>query len=234
MESIAQEAIPLMQKTLQISGIRLFGAASMKKLIVIAFCGMAALALTRTAAAQQTGYIKISSTKGPVDGSSKDPAYKGWSAIRNAVDVPTPQDVARESSQSAVSEVVVTRPQTSVQVPGKVGMPRESSSGMSSGRTAATQATESPRDLATGQSSGKRMHKPITITKEVDSASPLLHQMQVSGETLPEVNLAIGVSKYKLSDVVISSIQSATGGAGSGKIELETISFAYQKIEITK
>ena len=78
------------------------------------------------------------------------------------------------------------------------------------------------------------MHKPITITKEVDSASPLLRQMQASGGVLPEVDLAIGAAKYKLSEVMVSSIQSATGGAGAGKVALETISFTFQKIEMTK
>lgn len=31
---------------------------------------------------------------------------------------------------------------------------------------------KSPRDIATGQASGKRQHKPLTVTKEVDKASP--------------------------------------------------------------
>lgn len=32
-------------------------------------------------------------------------------------------------------------------------------------------SVQSPRDAASGQASGKRQHKPITITKEVDKAS---------------------------------------------------------------
>jgi len=35
-------------------------------------------------------------------------------------------------------------------------------------------SVQSPRDAATGQASGKRQHKPITVTKEVDKASPKL------------------------------------------------------------
>jgi hypothetical protein len=31
---------------------------------------------------------------------------------------------------------------------------------------------KSPRDIATGQATGKRQHQPITIRKEVDAASP--------------------------------------------------------------
>ena len=36
----------------------------------------------------------------------------------------------------------------------------------------------SPRDVATGQSSGKRMHKPFVITKEWGAASPTLAAMK--------------------------------------------------------
>ena len=36
----------------------------------------------------------------------------------------------------------------------------------------------SPRDLATGQASGKRMHKPFVITKEWGAASPTLAAMK--------------------------------------------------------
>jgi hypothetical protein len=36
----------------------------------------------------------------------------------------------------------------------------------------------SPRDLATGQASGKRMHKPVTFVKEWGAASPQLSQMK--------------------------------------------------------
>lgn len=33
---------------------------------------------------------------------------------------------------------------------------------------------KSPRDAASGMATGKRMHKPMTITKEIDKASPML------------------------------------------------------------
>ena len=42
-------------------------------------------------------------------------------------------------------------------------------------KAAASHEIKSPRDLATGQASGKRMHKPVTITKEWSAASPILH-----------------------------------------------------------
>ena len=38
-----------------------------------------------------------------------------------------------------------------------------------------------PRDAASGLATGRRMHKPFTITKEVDKASPLLMKACASG-----------------------------------------------------
>ena len=43
---------------------------------------------------------------------------------------------------------------------------------------AALHTVKSPRDVATGQSSGKRTHKPIKIIKEWDAATPQLAAMK--------------------------------------------------------
>lgn len=45
----------------------------------------------------------------------------------------------------------------------------------------------SPRDIASGQASGKRQHKPMVIVKEWGAASPQLFQALVTNELLPEV-----------------------------------------------
>lgn len=47
----------------------------------------------------------------------------------------------------------------------------------------------SPRDPASGLPTGKRQHKPIVITKEIDKASPLLHQALGNNETITEWEL---------------------------------------------
>src|SRR5256885_1757279 len=47
--------------------------------------------------------------------------------------------------------------------------------------------TVSPRDVATGHASGKRIHKPIVFTKEWDAASPKLFQALVTNEVLKSV-----------------------------------------------
>ncbi len=48
---------------------------------------------------------------------------------------------------------------------------------------------KSPRDAAHGGATGKRMHKPFTITKEVDKASALMYQVLVNNETVTKFKL---------------------------------------------
>src|SRR5215472_464779 len=49
------------------------------------------------------------------------------------------------------------------------------------------QEVVSPRDLATGQASGKRQWKPVKITKEWGAADPQIFAACVTNEVLPEV-----------------------------------------------
>src|SRR6266404_1793228 len=44
----------------------------------------------------------------------------------------------------------------------------------------------SPRDAASGLPTGKRMHKPFVITKELDTSSPLLYNILVTNENITE------------------------------------------------
>jgi type VI secretion system secreted protein Hcp len=48
---------------------------------------------------------------------------------------------------------------------------------------------KSPRDVATGQASGKRQHAQLTITKPYDRASPLLFTAATTNEVLPTVTI---------------------------------------------
>ena len=105
----------------------------------------------------------------------------------------------------------------------------------------------SPRDAASGLPTGKRQHKPLTITKEIDKASPLLFKSLVTNETLTEVVLkfyapnaaGIEVNNYiiKLTNATIVSIdtdmQDNKIEPGSKLPVLEEASFVYQKIEWT-
>ena len=96
----------------------------------------------------------------------------------------------------------------------------------------------SPRDAASGQATGKRQHSPITITKEIDKASPLLMKAFSDKENLPEVSLTYyrtgkkgGSEKWytvTMKEVLISSLKSPSDGKNQPK---EEISFTFQKIE---
>ncbi len=104
----------------------------------------------------------------------------------------------------------------------------------------------SPRDVASGQATGKRQHKPLVITKELDKASPLLYRALTTNEELSEVNLSlyrIAVNKVgsgagamqlyftiKLKDASITGIRSWTTDKG---VPMEDVSLTYQKIKWT-
>ena len=105
----------------------------------------------------------------------------------------------------------------------------------------------SPRDAASGQATGKRMHKPLIITKEIDRSTPLLYTALVNNETITEFILTFwGMSStgkelenyiIKLSNAYISDI---ADDMLNNKIEpgnhlpvIEQVSFTYEKIEWT-
>ena len=95
----------------------------------------------------------------------------------------------------------------------------------------------SPRDAASGQATGRRQHKPLVITKELDKASPLLYKALTTNEVLPEVTLLFyrnaNTGKQDqyftiaLTDGTISGIKSWTDDKG---VPMEEVSFTYQKI----
>jgi hypothetical protein len=86
---------------------------------------------------------------------------------------------------------------------------------------------KSPRDLATGQSSGKRMHKPMTVSKEYDKSSPKLAE-SVSNSSTTSSGIAIdepGVQKV------------SNPGQGAGKVNVQDFSMTkvnVQDISFTK
>jgi len=110
---------------------------------------------------------------------------------------------------------------------------------------------QSPRDLATGQASGKRQHGPITITKEWGASTPQSFQALVTNEVLTSVLFEFihttpdGSEEVyhtvKLTNATVSSVNYTTGqgeSAESAKTasaydthELELVSFTYQRIE---
>jgi type VI protein secretion system component Hcp len=158
-----------------------------------------------------------------VDGASKEPAHMNWITVSSVVaqDLNADAQADREASAPSVSELTA-KPTAAGAAKANIG---SSSSGAGAGKVIES------RDSASGLPSGKRMHKPFTITKEIDKSSPLLTQACASGKHFPEVDvdLASG-AHYKLMDVIISSDTKSSGGDRP----METLSFTYQKIEMTR
>jgi type VI secretion system secreted protein Hcp len=136
-----------------------------------------------------------------IDGSSKDAAHKNW--------IQSSSMVAGDLNGDAQADRI-----------GSQG----------SGAGAGKVTTAAPRDAASGLAAGKRMHKPFTITKEVDQASRKLFELCASGKHISEVDVDMGSAHYKLQDVVISS---ATKSSSGGR-PMETLTFNYTKIEMTQ
>lgn len=121
--------------------------------------------------------------------------------------------------------------------------PRDSSTGIATGREAATGkasgAIAAPRDAATGQASGKRQHGTIKIVKEVGPSSPQFAQAMGNGEVLTTVDIDFVragtggkdevYKKVTMMDAIVSSLHLVTGGAKP--MEEITFTFDTQKIQ---
>ena len=55
----------------------------------------------------------------------------------------------------------------------------------------------SPRDPSSGLPTGKRMHKPFVVTKELDKSSPLLYNVLVNNENVTEWELKFWTPQLK-------------------------------------
>ena len=102
----------------------------------------------------------------------------------------------------------------------------------------------SPRDPASGLPTGKRMHKPFVITKELDKSSPLLYSVLVNNENVTEWELQFWqpsptgaeVQHYtvKLTNANIASIHFRMLNNKNPELmkyaEYEELAFTYQKI----
>ncbi|MDX6453191.1 MAG: type secretion system secreted protein Hcp [Gaiellaceae bacterium] len=88
----------------------------------------------------------------------------------------------------------------------------------------------SPRDAASGLPTGKRQHKPITITKEWGPSTPLLLNALTTNESLTSVLIGLlrdgkPIATVKLTNASVSNYVSHG--------LTESWSFTYQKIEWT-
>lgn len=100
-----------------------------------------------------------------------------------------------------------------------------------------------PRDPQSGQPTGKRVHKPLTVCKYFDKASPKLFQALTSGERLKcefrfyRIDPTGGEEHYfsiRLEDAIVVSmspwIPNALDPAKESFQHMENVSFTYRKI----
>ena len=104
-----------------------------------------------------------------------------------------------------------------------------------------------PTDPQSGQSTGRRMHNPLKILKEIDKSSPRLYEALCTGERLRRVTLRFYRSApageeenyftILLEDAMIVSITPSFPIAFLSQNEsyrhMETVAFTYQKIKWT-
>ncbi|MBL7716094.1 MAG: type VI secretion system tube protein Hcp [Bdellovibrionales bacterium] len=101
----------------------------------------------------------------------------------------------------------------------------------------------SPRDSQTGLATGRRQHKPLTVIRDVGSASPQFFLALATGENLKTVSLEFTsidqrtgqeqiTYTIKLTNAGVASQKAATIVRGGVSVLAEEVSFAYQSIEI--
>lgn len=93
---------------------------------------------------------------------------------------------------------------------------------------------------ASGTPAGKRMHKPMTITKELDKSTPLLRQGSMTtlvpagtcrlGARYPTAELGTGNRVYRMTNVVVTSCSASGSGGGGDARPMESISLNYEKV----
>ncbi|MFS8070823.1 MAG: type VI secretion system tube protein TssD [Byssovorax sp.] len=107
----------------------------------------------------------------------------------------------------------------------------------------------SPRDPASGLPTGKRMHKPFVITKELDKSSPLLYNALVNNENISEWQLQYWTPQLKATSGTGNEVQHYTVKLTNANVasiafrmannkhpdlmkfaEYEEIAFTYQKV----
>ncbi|MRR57179.1 MAG: Hcp family type VI secretion system effector [Deltaproteobacteria bacterium] len=104
-----------------------------------------------------------------------------------------------------------------------------------------------PRSPHDGLATGKRVHGPLTITKEYDKSSPKLYQALCTGEHLKDVTIKwYRITKqgteehyftHKLEDAIVVGISPSMPvtliAANEPYRHMENISFTYKKIKWT-
>lgn len=96
-----------------------------------------------------------------------------------------------------------------------------------------------PKDVATGQASGKRQHKAITFKKPLDASSPQFLTAIDNNETLPTVTIRFvgadaqgkegDVETVVLTNASVASFDQSDDESG----DVDTVALTFEKIEMT-
>lgn len=103
---------------------------------------------------------------------------------------------------------------------------------------------DSPRDAASGLPTGKRQHKPFTITKEVDKSTPSLYQLLTNNENITDWDLRFWRPSRSGKEYQFYTVELVNASISSIRLEMlnnkypenrkhrerEHVSFVYQKI----
>ncbi len=103
---------------------------------------------------------------------------------------------------------------------------------------------DSPRDAASGLPTGKRQHKPLIVTKEIDKSTPLLMSALINNENITDVELKFWQPSRSGKEVQFYTIRLLNARIINVQQEMlnnqypenmrhkerEHISFVYQKI----
>lgn len=105
----------------------------------------------------------------------------------------------------------------------------------------------SPRDAASGLPTGKRQHRPLVVTKEIDKSTPLLMNALVNNENISDFELRFWQPSPSGQEVQYYTIQLIDASIVNIRFEMlnnkypenmqhkerEHVSFCYQKITWT-
>ena len=104
-----------------------------------------------------------------------------------------------------------------------------------------SQPSSGAQSTGGARSAERTNHQEFSIVHVLDKASPKLFLACCKGEHINEVKLELcratgdkqKYMEYKLSDVIVSSVQPSGHGQGDGTLPLESATFSYGKIELT-
>ena len=95
----------------------------------------------------------------------------------------------------------------------------------------------SPMDVHTGLATGKRVARPLIITKPMDKSSPLLHTACVTNKSVSVViSYTVegqGHAAYATVTLTNGMVQDYNQSGHADGTAIERITFTYQKIEFT-